>query len=135
MRDHFLNTIDARVEYITVQGKAVGCTSRVGWDCATKAVKINLLVTVVELKDVAYATDSLQILVAVRVEVVQGVHVSGVSIRERKINGHSEVNFTTAEDILKEGVLALNLEILEIKTSLILVHLEFYGALFELSQS
>lgn len=63
--DHLRDAIDARIEDVAVQSEAVRPALGVRGDGAAETVKVQLLVTVVELKDVAHALDRLNVLVAV----------------------------------------------------------------------
>ena len=54
-----LNAVDTRVEDVTVQSEAVRSAGIVRRDSTAEAVKINLLVSVVELKDITNVLDSL----------------------------------------------------------------------------
>lgn len=68
---HTLDALDARIEDVAVQREAVRGASVVGWDSTTKAIEVDQLIGVVELKNVADILDSLQVLVALRVEIVK----------------------------------------------------------------
>ena len=78
--DNCRDTIDARGEDVSVQGEAVGATLSVRRDGATKTVKVDLLVAVVELKDVSDTVDSLHVLVAVGIHKVEGAWSLRVAI-------------------------------------------------------
>lgn len=70
--DHFINSIHSRVEDIACQGETVTRAIGKGRNCASEPVKIDHLVRVVELEDVTHASNCLQILVAIRIEVMEG---------------------------------------------------------------
>ena len=70
MWDNRLNSIDSRIEDITIQSKAVGSTIREGWDSASKAVQVDHFVAVVELQDITYAFNRFQVLIMSRVKVM-----------------------------------------------------------------
>ena len=53
----------------------------VGRDRSTEAIQVDHLVRVVELEDAAYTLNCLQVLVAVRVEVVEGAGLIRYSVR------------------------------------------------------
>ena len=78
--DHLLNTVDARVEDIAVHGKAVRRLLVVRGHSTAEAIKIDLLISVVELQNVAHLVDDLQILVPGLVEIVKGVGLPRVAI-------------------------------------------------------
>lgn len=88
VRHHSFDAVDSRVEDITIQGKAVGRSLRKGRDSSTKAVKVDHLVSVVVLKDVTNAADSLQVLVAIWVVIVERVGLSRISIRQGEVDCH-----------------------------------------------
>ena len=115
MSDDFLHSVDSRVEDVAVEGEAVGGPIRVGRDGATEAIQIDLLVAIVELEDVADAANGLKILVAIGVEEVQRVHISRVTVRKGEVESHGEIDLAPTKDILEEGMLALDLEVLKLK--------------------
>ena len=80
MPDYLCDSIDAWIEDVSVEGEAVRRSLWVWRYGPTKAVQIDHFVAVVELKDVADASDGVQVLIAVRVEVVQGMCVARVPI-------------------------------------------------------
>jgi len=65
---------------------------RVGWDCTTESVELDLLVGVVELEDRANAPDNIQVLIAIGVEVMQRIRLVWRTV------GESEVNLNRATD-------------------------------------
>lgn len=132
--DHTLHSVHARVEDITVQGEAVRGTVRVGRDRATEAVQVDLLVRIIELQDVAHVLDRLKVLVALGVEVMQGGWLARVTIRQSEIDGDREVDLAATENILEEGVLALNLEAGKLQVTSLLLHLVSSRAGLELSE-
>lgn len=69
--NHFLDAVDLWVENIAVQSETVGASLSVRRDGAAKAIQIDLLTRVVELKDVADALNRVQVLVAVRILIVE----------------------------------------------------------------
>ena len=58
----------------------MGAALGVRRDGAAETVEIQLLVTVVELKDIAHTLDRLNVLVAVRVHKMEGAWLYGVAI-------------------------------------------------------
>ena len=78
-RDAF-EAIHAWVEDVTVHGEAVGSSVVIRRHCTAKAIKLDLLVSVVELKDRANALYSLQVLILCWIKKVQGVFVSRISV-------------------------------------------------------
>lgn len=114
MPDYLCDSINAWIEDISVEGEAVRCSLWVGRYGPAKAVQVDHFVTVVELKDVADASDGVQVLVAVRVEVVQRMRVARVPIRHRKVDGECEIDLTPTEDVLQERVLPLDNKVLEL---------------------
>ena len=58
----------------------MGAALGVRGDGAAETVEIQLLVTVVELKDIAYTLDRLNVLVAVRVHEMERAWLYGVAI-------------------------------------------------------
>lgn len=74
------DTIDSRIKDIAIKSEAVRSSVCVRRDGATKAIEVNHLVLIIELKDVSNALDSMQILIAVRIHVMQGLGRSRISI-------------------------------------------------------
>ena len=72
--------VHSRIEDVPIHGKAVGSSRVVRRYCASKPVKLNLLVGIVELQDRTDTLDSLEILVFGWIEEVEGVAVSWVSV-------------------------------------------------------
>jgi len=66
-----LHSCNTRIENISVHSEAVRRTVSVRRNGTTKTVKVDHLVRVIELKNVAHILDSLQILVALRIEIVE----------------------------------------------------------------
>ena len=77
-------------------------TSWVWRNRTSKAIKINHFVAVVELKDVTDAADRLEILISLWIEVMQRVLISRVTIGKREVDGHSQIDLTSTENILQE---------------------------------
>ena len=109
--DHLIYPIYARIEDITIEGETVRSSIVVGWDCSAKTVQIDHLVTVVELKNVSDGIDSLQVLIIPRVEVVERLLTGRVSVRQGKVNCKGQINLAATEDVLKERMLPLDLQI------------------------
>ena len=84
--DHLLDAVDTRVEDVTVEGETVGASVDIGRNGATESVQIDLLVGVIELEDVAYALDGVQVLVPVRVHEVERVAGAGIPVRQGEID-------------------------------------------------
>ena len=78
--DYLCDTIHSWVENVSIECKAVRRALRVGGYGPAKTVEIDHLVTVVELEDVTDASYGVEVLVAVRVKVVQGVSIARVPI-------------------------------------------------------
>lgn len=84
---NFFNAVDSWVEDIAVEGEAVRSTIHVRWDGTSETVKVDHLVSVVELQDVANALDGVHVLVSIRVQVVERIWRSRVAIRQSEIDG------------------------------------------------
>ena len=80
MRDDFSDTVYSWIEDITIERKAVRSTIVVGWDRAAKTVQVDHLIGVVELKYVSDGLDSLQVLIVLRVEVVERFSLARISV-------------------------------------------------------
>ena len=74
------DSIDTWVEDITIECKAVGASVIVGRDGATKPIQVDHFVTVVELQDVANGSYRLQVLVSLRIEEMERVILTRVTI-------------------------------------------------------
>ena len=111
MRDDFGDTVYSWIKDITIESEAVRSSIAVGWDRAAKTVQVDHLIGVVELKNVSNSLDSLQVLIVLRVEVVERFSGARISIRQSEVNSKCQINFTTTEYILEEGVLTLNLQV------------------------
>ena len=66
-----LDSIDTWVEDVTIHCEAMGTSTVIWRDCATKTIQVDHLVTVVELEDIADSLNRLQVLVPLRVEEVE----------------------------------------------------------------
>lgn len=106
-----LDTVDLRVEDVTVQGEAVVCSVAVGWDCGAKTKDRDLLVGVVVLEDASNRLNRLEVLVLVHVEVMERVGLRGLPIRQGEVNGDCQANLTATEDVLEEGVPHFDLQL------------------------
>ena len=82
-------------------------------DSGSVAEDGDLLLGVVVLEDLSDRLDSVEILVSVHVEVVEGVSVGGVAVAEGEVNRNVELDFTAAEHIFEEGVPLVEVEGLE----------------------
>ena len=80
MRDDFSDTVYSWIKDITIERKAVRSTIVVGWDRAAKTVQVDHLIGVVELKYVSDGLDSLQVLIVLRVEVVERFSLARISV-------------------------------------------------------
>ena len=80
MRDDFSNTVYSWIEDITIESETVRSTIVVGRDRAAKTVQVDHLIGVVELKNVSYGLDSLQVLIVLRVEVVERFSLTRISV-------------------------------------------------------
>ena len=132
--DHRLDTVDAGVEDIAVEGEAVRRTIVEGWNRSAEAVQVDHLVAVVELQDVADAANRLKILIPARIEEVERPGRSWVTVGEGEVYSHGEVDLATTEHILKEGVLCFDLELIKVESAGLLGYLMLGGTLFEHSQ-
>lgn len=81
----------------------------VGRDRTSKPIKLDLLVSVIVLQDVAHALDHLHVLVGSRVEIVEGAGVVGSAIGQSEVDRDGKINFAAAEDVLEERASRLNL--------------------------
>ena len=61
--------------------------------------------------------------------------VTWVAIRQRKVNGHCQVDFTTAKNVFEERVLPLDLELLKLEISAFLLTLILVCSILKLSKS
>lgn len=102
VRYHSINAIDSWVKDIAIQGKAVRRPLRKGRDTPTKTVKVNHLVSVVVLKDVTNTADSLQVLVAIWVVIVERGGLPRVSIGQGEVDCHRKFDFAATKHILEE---------------------------------
>ena len=98
-RDHSLKSVDSRIEDISVQGKAVGSPRCIRRNCTTETIESYLFVRIVILENITHVSDYLQILVAIRVEVVQRTWLSGVAVGHSKVNSNSQVDLAAAKHI------------------------------------
>ena len=80
MRNDLRNTINTRVKDIAIESEAVRGTVVVWRDCTAEAVQVDHLVAVVELKNVTDGLDSLQVLIILRVEVVERFSLTWISV-------------------------------------------------------
>lgn len=69
--DHRLKSVDSWVKDVAIQGKAVCSSLVIGRNRTTETIQSNLLVGVVVLKNLAYVSYGLKILIPVRIKVVQ----------------------------------------------------------------
>ena len=132
--DHLWDAINTRVEDITVEGEAVGASIIIGRNGAAESVQIDLLVSVVELEDVAYTIDGVQVLVPVRVHKVERVWSAGISVRQGEVDSDGEIDRATTENILEERMLALNSQVLHLELGLLVLARVLSGALLKLSK-
>jgi len=51
--DHLVEAVDSGIEDVSIESEAVRGSIVVGWDGSSKAIEVDVLVSVVELKDVA----------------------------------------------------------------------------------
>ena len=80
MRDDLRNTVYTRVKDITIESETVRSTVVVWRDCAAKTVQVDHLVTVIELENVADGLNCLQVLIILRVEVVERFTAGRITI-------------------------------------------------------
>ena len=132
--DHLLDAIDTRVENVTVEGEAVGASVRIGWNGATEPVQIDLLVGVVELEDVTNTLDGVQVLVPVRVHVMERVGGAGIPVGQGEVDSDGEIDRATTKNVLEERMLALNSQVLHLELGLLVLAGVLGGALLELSK-
>ena len=93
----------------------MGSSVWVGWNGTSKSIESNLLVWVVELKNISNILDGLQVLISGRVEVMKWALVPWISIGEGKVNGNGQIDLTTSKYILQEGVMLLNFEMIKLE--------------------
>lgn len=117
VRNHLLNAVDARIKDITVKGEAMRGALVERRDRSAKAVQVDHLVAVVELKDVTDAFDGLQVLIASRVKVMERGGLARIAVGEGEVDCHGQINLATAKDILEEGVLRFDLKLVEIEVT------------------
>ena len=78
--DDFGDSIDSRVEDISVESEAVRSPIVVGRDRAAEAVQIDHLILIVELENVANGLDGMKILISVGIHVMQRLGTSWITI-------------------------------------------------------
>jgi len=71
--DHLVEAVDSGIEDISIESEAMRGSIVVGWDGSAEAIQIDVLVSVVELKDVADRLNGLEILVPLRIKVMERV--------------------------------------------------------------
>ena len=113
----------------------MGATLSVRGNGATETIEVKLLVAVVKLEDVTHTLDRLHVLVAVWVHEMKRARLRRVTVGEREVDSEGDVNFAAAEDVLQEGVLTFDLQVLERQLALFLLHLVLSFALLELGES
>lgn len=69
---------------------------------ATEAIESNLFVCVVILENLSHISDGLEILIPLRIEVVQGGRRGRVSIGQSEVNGNRQINCAASENIFEE---------------------------------
>ncbi len=128
-RDHRFKPVYSWIENITIKGKAVRGPSRIRRNCATEPIESYLFVRIVILKDITHTSDSLQILIAVRIKVVKWLWRCWVSIRHSKVDCNSQVDLAATKHILEEWMHALHFAAAKFEISL-LSNLKVKSALF-----
>ena len=83
----------------------MGCSVSVRRNGTSKSIERNLLISVVELENTANALDGLQVLIALRVEVMERIWLSWISVGQGEVNGDAEFDFAASKDVLKERVM------------------------------
>ena len=69
--NHFIQVVHSWIENITVQRKTMRCLLHKRWDCTTETEKVDFLVSVVKLQNLADLLDHLEVLVLHHAKVVQ----------------------------------------------------------------
>ena len=134
MSDNFVDTVDSRIEDVSIQGEAMWSSVVNRRDLTAKAIQVDHLIAIVELHDVTDAPYSLDILVAI-IKPMQWAALSRITVRGSEIDGHSQSNLTTSKDVLQEGMLAFNLQASKTNVALFsFKHLEFALAFSQLGE-
>lgn len=98
-----VNAVAFRLETITIEREVM---ESLAWHyvrkLGTEAIGRDHLVLIVVLKDSAYCSQGLQILILSWVSIVQRVKLVLRAVRCREVNGHVQVNLAAAKDILEE---------------------------------
>ena len=83
----------------------------------SKSIERNLLISVVELENAANALDCLQVLIALRVEVMERIWLSWISVGQGEVNSDAKFDFAASKDVLKERVMRLDLQVFHSQVS------------------
>lgn len=103
--DHAFYTCTEGIRWVKVDGKLVAhlhCRR----DLGSKSKSREHLVTVIVLDDTTHCPDSSQVfIVALWVDVMEGLGRVGIPVGACEINSNSEVNLTAAHDVIQKGIL------------------------------
>ena len=102
--NYTIQSVDFWVKDIAVEGKAVVTLVCVGRDGSTEAQSWDLLVAIVVLQDTTHGAYSIQVLVALHIEVVERTWARRRSVGCSEINSHGQADLAASEHIVKEGV-------------------------------
>ena len=99
-----LNAVDAVAlwrEHVAVESKLVP-SSPIAIDVGAEAVSWNHLVLVVILENISHRSERLQVLISARIIAVQRVRLAILPVRRGKVNGYTQAQLASAEDVLEE---------------------------------
>lgn len=95
-------------------------------ELSTEPEAWELLVSIIELKDISNRFKSLVIFVISHIEVMERIPLCWWAITQSKINCNGKIQFAPSKDILQETVSLLNQHFVERKLSILLLsHEEF----------
>lgn len=110
--NHFLQVVYSRIEYVPIQSEAVGRPLSVRRDSAAEPKQVDPFVSVIELQNAADLLNYLKVLVSGHVKVMQGLGTRRVAVAQCEVNRDVEVHSAAAENVLKERVFLVELNLL-----------------------
>lgn len=117
-----VEAIAFRVENVAVECETVGGSSRIidsEAELTTKTKCRELLIRVVELQDIAYRLQCLEVLVAAQVLTVEGISIVGLAIAQSEVDCDGQVYLTTSKYVLQESVPFLYLCVSELELTVL----------------
>jgi len=112
----FYNSFEALafwLEYVSIESKAVTCSSMVWLDACSETIGWDLFITIIVLKDISNSFECLQIFVSLKVLAMQRSWCVWLAIWQSKVYGDAKVNLTASKHILQKVCLPLQLEVLD----------------------